>query len=29
IVKRFAVFSEYEQAEFRKLLKKLADGSIK
>ncbi|HEM1928267.1 TPA: MarR family transcriptional regulator, partial [Listeria monocytogenes] len=26
---RFAVFSEYEQAEFRKLLKKLADGSIK
>ncbi|EDO0259061.1 MarR family transcriptional regulator, partial [Listeria monocytogenes] len=22
-------FSEYEQAEFRKLLKKLADGSIK
>ncbi|MBC1707707.1 MarR family transcriptional regulator [Listeria welshimeri] len=29
IVKRFAVFSDYEQAEFRKLLKKLADGSIK
>ncbi|MBC1482353.1 MarR family transcriptional regulator [Listeria sp. FSL L7-1509] len=27
IVKRFAVFSEQEQAEFRQLLKKLADGA--